>query len=197
MTTPATRRARLGWPARLADTVGMTVQTRRDLENGYMIIPAGTICTVHQTTGHGWNGMTIAVDPDPRFHVRPTMGRVPWSDLSPVDRDALMTAAVHSIEYRAQYLNDGTGGEWKDMPPFTSRHYWRDTFNLDLAAEWAIPTTLAEAEAVIKDRVAKWVPGTQMRIVTITVAADPSANVFSAPDQPEHPGEAAVVASRS
>lgn len=47
-----------GWPRRMADWEGRKVRTLREIVNGYMVIPAGTVATITRAR----SGVTLRGD---------------------------------------------------------------------------------------------------------------------------------------
>lgn len=49
------------WPKLMRDAIGMKVRTLREMRNGFMIIPAGTVATI--TSGYRWERLEIEGQP--------------------------------------------------------------------------------------------------------------------------------------
>ncbi|HUU97267.1 MAG TPA: hypothetical protein VM487_16135 [Phycisphaerae bacterium] len=80
--------ARVGhreWPRRSSDWIGREVRTLREMQNGMIMIPAGTICVVHDSR----SGLALQTDPCTRCGVRIFIRGVGWSAvrLLPVEAD--------------------------------------------------------------------------------------------------------------
>ncbi len=78
--TDATRRRQQGWPARMMDAFGMKAELRRDLQSGFMTIPAGYIVTIEDNS-IGWDKLAIKGTACICCGCKPHMTRVPWRDL--------------------------------------------------------------------------------------------------------------------
>jgi hypothetical protein len=50
-----------GWPKLLRDVQNFRVETRRELGNGYMLIPAGTVGVI-RSQGSRWNNLLFQAD---------------------------------------------------------------------------------------------------------------------------------------
>ena len=67
---------------KVLDWNGLTVRTRRELENGSTVVPAGMTCSAE--IGRGGTGLTIRTQPCQCCGVRVVMTRVHSSDVEPV-----------------------------------------------------------------------------------------------------------------
>jgi len=61
--------------------VGVTVRTRRDLRNGFVAIPAGTLCKIYRKQG----GFALETEPCKCCGVRVLIGKVPFDDVAVVE----------------------------------------------------------------------------------------------------------------
>lgn len=67
------------------DWVGMIVETRREMRNGMLIIPAGTKCEVT----YARSGLTLEADPCPHCGVQIRVTRVDSADVLALERKAM------------------------------------------------------------------------------------------------------------
>ena len=63
------------WPKLKRDHIGLRVKTIRELKNGYVKIPIGTLCTI--TYSHG--GLNLETDECPCCKVKIFIRKVPYS----------------------------------------------------------------------------------------------------------------------
>jgi hypothetical protein len=69
-------------PRRLKDLVGMEVTTRREMRNGYIVIPANSRVQVYSATA--WHKIHIVGQKCDCCGVQPVMQRVHIADLAPI-----------------------------------------------------------------------------------------------------------------
>lgn len=60
---------------------GVTVRTRCDLRNGYLAIPAGTLCKIYRKRG----GFALETEPCKCCGVRVLIGKVPFDEVTVVE----------------------------------------------------------------------------------------------------------------
>lgn len=71
-----------GWPKLLRDAHGLRVRTRREMSNGLVVVPAGTVGLV-ETAGNGWHLLQFRTDACSCCKVAVRISRVSWTDLIP------------------------------------------------------------------------------------------------------------------
>lgn len=76
--TEAAQRKAAGWPKLLRDTDGLIVRTKREMRNGWAVIPAGMIGEIEG--GPSWEAMQFKSTACACCHVRVRIGRTSWRD---------------------------------------------------------------------------------------------------------------------
>lgn len=77
------------WPKRLMDLGVARCRTKRELKNGYMTLPAGSLGFV-QSHGNGWHLLIFTGDPCSCCGVKPHISRLSKADVELLDLEAMV-----------------------------------------------------------------------------------------------------------